>query len=87
MPTEPDLTDPLYDRIGPGYGQVRRTEPRIASRIWAALGDAQTVLNVGASTGSYKSLLDRDVRNLAWLAATRAGIRATGTNRHPRLAA
>ncbi len=44
----------LYDRIGVGYGQLRRTEPRIASRIWAALGDALTVLNVGAGTGSYE---------------------------------
>ena len=33
---------------------TRRTEPRIAARIWAALGDAQTVLNVGAGTGSYE---------------------------------
>ena len=33
---------------------MRRTEPRIASRIWAALGDAGTVLNVGAGTGSYE---------------------------------
>jgi SAM-dependent methyltransferase len=33
---------------------TRRTEPRIAARIWAALGDARTVLNVGAGTGSYE---------------------------------
>lgn len=44
----------LYDRIGAGYAVGRRTEPRIAARIWAALGDAETVLNVGAGTGSYE---------------------------------
>ena len=33
---------------------TRRTEPRIAAQVWAALGDAQTVLNVGAGTGSYE---------------------------------
>jgi SAM-dependent methyltransferase len=33
---------------------TRRTEPRIAARFWAALGDARTVLNVGAGTGSYE---------------------------------
>lgn len=44
----------LYDTIGVGYPATRRTEPRIAARIWAALGDARTVLNVGAGTGSYE---------------------------------
>jgi SAM-dependent methyltransferase len=33
---------------------TRRTEPRIAAQLWAALGDARTVLNVGAGTGSYE---------------------------------
>ena len=44
----------LYDTIGATYSVTRRTEPRIASQIWAALGDAGTVLNVGAGTGSYE---------------------------------
>src|SRR5688572_22770297 len=44
----------LYDTIGAAYTATRRTEPRIAARIWAALGDARTVLNVGAGTGSYE---------------------------------
>ncbi len=39
---------PLYDRIGTGYSAQRRTDPRIAARIDAALGDARTVINVGA---------------------------------------
>ena len=45
---------PLYDTIGSTYTVTRRTEPRIAARVWAALGDARTVLNVGAGTGSYE---------------------------------
>ena len=44
----------LYDAIGATSSVTRRTEPRIAARIWAALGDARTVLNVGAGTGSYE---------------------------------
>jgi hypothetical protein len=44
----------LYDTIGATYSITRRTEPRIAAQLWAALGDARTVLNVGAGTGSYE---------------------------------
>jgi SAM-dependent methyltransferase len=44
----------LYDSIGATYTVTRRTEPRIAAQFWAALGDARTVLNVGAGTGSYE---------------------------------
>ncbi len=50
----------LYDTIGSAYPATRRTEPRIAARIWEALGDARTVLNVGAGTGSYEPP-DREV--------------------------
>ena len=50
----------LYDTIGANYTATRRTEPRIAAQVWAALGDARTVLNVGAGTGSYEPA-DRDV--------------------------
>ena len=50
----------LYDSIGATYTVTRRTEPRIAARIWDALGDARTVVNVGAGTGSYEPP-DRDV--------------------------
>src|SRR5216683_4886532 len=50
----------LYDTIGATYTVTRRTEPRIAARIWAALGDARTVVNVGAGTGSYEPS-DRNV--------------------------
>lgn len=44
----------LYDTIGATYTATRQTEPRIAAQIWAALGNAGTVLNVGAGTGSYE---------------------------------
>jgi SAM-dependent methyltransferase len=44
----------LYDSIGAAYTVTRRTEPRIAARLWVALGDARRVLNVGAGTGSYE---------------------------------
>ena len=44
----------LYDTIGATYTVTRRAEPRIAAQVWAALGDARTVLNVGAGTGSYE---------------------------------
>ena len=43
-----------YDTIGATYAVTRRTEPRIAAQVWAALGDALTILNVGAGTGSYE---------------------------------
>jgi SAM-dependent methyltransferase len=49
-----------YDEIGEQYAAGRRTDPRIAHRIWTALGDAGTVLNVGAGTGSYEPA-DREV--------------------------
>jgi SAM-dependent methyltransferase len=43
-----------YDRIGVNYGHTRRPDPRIAAAIHHALGDASTVINVGAGTGSYE---------------------------------
>lgn len=45
---------PAYDRIGLSYAEHRRADPRIAERIWAALGDARSVANVGAGSGSYE---------------------------------
>ena len=43
-----------YDAIGGKYSQYRIPDARIAERIVEALGDAKTVLNVGAGTGSYE---------------------------------
>jgi SAM-dependent methyltransferase len=43
-----------YDEHGRTYAAQRRADPRFAARIHAALGDARTVLNVGAGAGSYE---------------------------------
>ena len=45
---------PLYDDIGRSYATTRRPDPRIAKAIRVALGDASTVANIGAGTGSYE---------------------------------
>ena len=50
----------LYDTIGRGYAAKRRPDRRILRYITAALGDAKSVVNVGAGTGSYEPL-DRQV--------------------------
>jgi SAM-dependent methyltransferase len=50
----------LYDRIGTNYRQIRQPDPRFAAAIWDALGDARSVVNVGAGTGSYEPP-DREV--------------------------
>lgn len=49
-----------YERHGLTYARNRRADPRIEARIHAALGDARTVLNVGAGSGSYEPA-DREV--------------------------
>jgi SAM-dependent methyltransferase len=57
------MTDSLparYDRIGHGYELTRREDPEIRRRIHAALGEASSVVNVGAGTGSYEPS-DRNV--------------------------
>lgn len=49
-----------YDRIGTTYTATRRPDPRIERAIREALGDARTVVNVGAGTGAYEPE-DREV--------------------------
>ncbi len=44
----------LYDGIGCSYRRTRQADPRIAVAIGAALGDAGTVVNVGAGAGAYE---------------------------------
>jgi SAM-dependent methyltransferase len=61
----------LYDRIGRSYAATRGEDPRIAAAIWGALGDARTVLNVGAGSGSYEPR-DRDVTAVEPSAVMRA---------------
>lgn len=43
-----------YDKYGQKYSGHRRTDPRIAEYVYAALGSAKTVLNLGAGAGSYE---------------------------------
>ncbi|HJP75237.1 MAG TPA: methyltransferase domain-containing protein [Pseudonocardiaceae bacterium] len=60
-----------YETHGSSYGNRRRTDPRIARHVHAALGDARTVLNVGAGAGSYEPA-DREVTAVEPSAAMRA---------------
>jgi SAM-dependent methyltransferase len=60
-----------YERAGGGYAERRRTDPRIAARVHAALGAARAVLNVGAGAGSYEPT-DRPVTAVEPSAAMRA---------------
>jgi hypothetical protein len=41
----------LYDSIGLKYAEFRRPDHRIAFAIDAALGDAKSVVNIGAGAG------------------------------------
>jgi SAM-dependent methyltransferase len=53
-PREKTAMNAKYDIIGKNYAELRKPDQRIASIIESALGSAQTVLNVGAGTGSYE---------------------------------
>jgi SAM-dependent methyltransferase len=44
-----------YDASRSTYAATRRPDPRIAAVIERALGDARSVVNVGAGAGSYES--------------------------------
>jgi SAM-dependent methyltransferase len=48
------MNHPRYDTIGVGYARTRREDPRLRERLHSALGDARTVVNVGAGAGSYE---------------------------------
>ena len=54
------MTSTRYDRIGTSYTRTRRTDPRVAAQINAALGDSRRVVNIGAGAGSYEPA-DREV--------------------------
>lgn len=70
----------LYDTIGLNYADLRRPDPRIARQVETALGDAETVLNVGAGTGSYEpsgrriTAVDPSARMIAQRSASDATI-------------
>ena len=63
--------DADYGTIATDYSRYRRPDARIAARIHDALGDARTVLNVGAGAGSYEPL-DREVTAVEPSASMRA---------------
>ena len=63
--------DVNYGIIGIDYAVYRRPDPRIEAQIVRALGDAETVLNVGAGTGSYEPR-DRQVTAVEPSATMRA---------------
>ena len=69
--TDGSAGDADYGAIGPGHTNFRQPDPRIAAVIHAALGDARTVLNVGAGAGSYEPT-DREVTAVEPSAAMRA---------------
>jgi ubiquinone/menaquinone biosynthesis C-methylase UbiE len=54
------MSNPTYNRIGLNYTNFRQADPRIGAAIWKALGDARSVVNVGAGAGSYEPS-DREV--------------------------
>ncbi len=63
--------DANYGVIGSGYTRYRQPDPHIAEFIRAALGDARTVLNVGAGAGSYEPV-DRQITAVEPSASMRA---------------
>lgn len=63
--------DANYGVIGEGYALIRRPDPRIAAAILDAIGDARSVLNVGAGAGSYEPV-DRDTTAVEPSASMRA---------------
>ncbi|MBA8878343.1 class I SAM-dependent methyltransferase [Phyllobacterium myrsinacearum] len=63
--------DANYGVIGTGYTSYRQPDPHIAEFIRSALGDAKSVLNVGAGAGSYEPT-DREVSALEPSASMRA---------------
>jgi hypothetical protein len=65
-----------YEAHGAGYAVQRRPDPRIEAMVHRALGEARTVLNVGAGAGSYEPA-DRHVIAIEPSAAMRAQRPAT----------
>lgn len=51
---EQSSSPPFYDSIGQGYRRFRMPDPRIAAQVRKAIGNASTVCNIGAGTGSYE---------------------------------
>src|SRR4051812_33190722 len=49
-----DMNETAYEVLGRGYARVRQADPRFERAIREALGDAESVVNVGAGAGSYE---------------------------------
>ena len=45
---------PIYDSIGKHYASARRSDPDIVANIHNFLSNAESILNIGAGTGSYE---------------------------------
>jgi Methyltransferase domain len=60
-----------YDKAKIDYASIRQSEPTFAAAIEAALGSAESLINVGAGTGSYEPL-DRQVTAVEPSAAQRS---------------
>lgn len=74
--TDGSAGDADYGVIGCNYTRYRQPDPAIARQIHAALGEARSVLNVGAGAGSYEPA-DREVTALEPSASMRAQRPAT----------
>jgi SAM-dependent methyltransferase len=69
--TDGSAGDADYGVIGSDYGRYRQPDPHIEAQLHRALGDARTVLNVGAGAGSYEPR-DREVTAVEPSATMRA---------------
>lgn len=69
--TDGSAGDANYGVIARTYTDFRKPEPRIARQVRAALGEAHTVLNIGAGAGSYEPP-DREVTAVEPSASMRA---------------
>jgi SAM-dependent methyltransferase len=54
------MSSPTYNRMGLNYSDFRQPDPRLEAAVWEALGNARSVVNVGAGAGSYEPS-DREV--------------------------
>ena len=48
------MTEAIYEHIGREYRSTRHADPRISEAIRQALGDAESIVNIGAGAGSYE---------------------------------
>ena len=71
-----------YESLQVSYSGYRQTDPHIEAQVHAALGDAGTILNVGAGAGSYEPR-DRYVISIEPSAAMRR--QRPGMGRKPAL--